>query len=132
MKLFKISNKIDLVPHYVYSHQYINNTTCRHVCYKKEIERQWINSRVGYFTFHTKNCLHYKVKVIIFFTSLVKIYWMNVSIRFFFFSYKNKTSPGSREGEASSIFGGVLYINRDSLTVDHSGNVFGCFIRSAG
>jgi hypothetical protein len=31
-------------------------------------------SLVGYFTFDNKNCLHYKVKFIFFFTSLIKIY----------------------------------------------------------
>ena len=64
-------------------------------------------------------------QIIFFFTSLMQIYWMNVSI-FLFFKYKNKTFPCSEEGEASSIFGGVewggvvSYINRDCLTVDHS------------
>jgi hypothetical protein len=80
-------------------------------------------SHIGYITFYNKNWLHYKVKVIFFFTSLIKIYWMNEN-SFFFFSYKNKTSPGSGEVVACSIFrwGGVVsYINRDSLTLDHSG-----------
>jgi hypothetical protein len=31
-------------------------------------------SLVGYFTFDNKNWLHYKVKVIFFFTSLIQIY----------------------------------------------------------
>ena len=35
MKLFKISKKIDLVPHYFYSHQYINNTTVEMYAIKK-------------------------------------------------------------------------------------------------
>jgi hypothetical protein len=134
----KFPIKIDLVPHYFYSHQFINNTTCRNVCYKKESERQWTNSRVGYITFYNKNWLHYKVKVIFFFTSLINMYWLNVSIRLFF-SYKNKTSPGSGEGEASSMFrwgrGGVVLCHilieiASQWTI--VGKVFGCVMRSGG
>ena len=59
-----------------------------------------------------KNWLHYKVKVIFLFTSLIQIYWLNVSI-LFFFSYKNKTFPGSGEGKVSFFCrwsgGGVVW-----------------------
>jgi hypothetical protein len=43
------------------------------------------------------------IKVIFFFTSQIKIYWLNVSILFFLFIY-NKTSSDSGEVEVSSIF----------------------------
>jgi hypothetical protein len=44
------------------------------------------NSLVGYITFYNKNCLHYKVTVIFFFTSLINIYWLNVSFVIICFS----------------------------------------------
>ena len=55
-----------------YSHQYINNVQpVEMYAIKKEIERQWTNSFVGYFTFYNKNGLHYKN---------IKYYIKNVSL----------------------------------------------------
>jgi len=139
VKLFKISNKIVLVPHYFYSHQYINNATCRNVCYKKEIERQWNDSLVGYSTFYNKNWLQYKVKVIFFFTSLIKIYWLNVSILFLSFHIKIKRPRVAERGKPALCFrwggGGVVWCH---ILIEIAspwtivGNVFGCVMRSAG
>ena len=139
MKLFIISNKNRFDTTLFFIH--INISTMQPVemyAVKKEIERQWKNSLVGYFTFYNKNWVHYKVKVIFFITSLIKIYWLNVSIRLFF-SYKNKTSRVAergkqalflRWGEDGVVWCHILIEIASSWTI--VGNVFGCVMRSTG
>jgi hypothetical protein len=139
VKLIKISNKNRFGTTLFFIHT--NISTMQPVemyAIKKRSNDNEKNSRVGYFTFYNKNWLHYKVKVIFFFTSLINMYWLNVSIRLFF-SYKNKTSPGSGEGEASSMFrwgrGGVVLCHilieiASQWTI--VGKVFGCVMRSGG
>ena len=86
MKLIKISNKNRFGTTLFFIHT--NISTMQPVemyAIKKRSNDNEKNSRVGY-VIYNKNCLHYKVKVI------------------FFFSSKNKTSQDSGEWEASSMF----------------------------
>jgi hypothetical protein len=78
-------NKIDCVPHlFFFSHQYIHNTSCIHIYFKKVKRSSDLKkSCLDYFTFYNKNVLHYKVKVIFFVISQRYINWFNVSITFF-------------------------------------------------
>ena len=87
--------------HTFFSHQYINNTLCIDTyIYIKQRDRATFNkSFLDYLTYN-KNGLHYKVKVVFFFISQIKIYWLNVCIIYF---CQIKTSSGRWKGEASSI-----------------------------
>ena len=80
---------------------------------------------------YNKNGLHYKVKDIFFFTSLIKI---ECVYSFLLFSYKNKTSPGSGEGKPALFFrwGGDGVVWCHILIETIVGNLFGCVMLSAG
>ena len=60
-------------------------------------------SHVGYFTFYNKNELHCKDKVIVFFISQDKFYWLNVSISFDFFVKIKHPLVGDREKPAQFL-----------------------------
>ena len=78
---------------------------------------------VGYIAFYNKNGLHYKVKVIFFVISQIKIHWFNVSISVFTFLYQNKNEAD--RWKSAHLFGvergrRVSDNNTYSLIVDHS------------
>jgi hypothetical protein len=134
VKLYKISNKNRFGTTLFFIHTNISAMQpVEMYAIKERSNDNEKKSLVGYFTFGNKNCLHYKVKVIFVFTSLINIYWLNVSI-FFSFHLKIKRLKVAESGKPALFirWGVVSYINRDSLTWTIVGSVFGCVIRSAG
>ena len=78
-------NKIDCVPHLIFAPIYQQCNLHTYIFKTNEIER-FIKSCLVYLAFNNRNGLHYKVNILFFFISQVKIYCLNVSI----FYHQNK------------------------------------------